>query len=143
MRICHIRSNVFAILSSLGARFPVFMRMQSHMDFHPASYVVCLHRITGDDLLIFGLVINQSSFSACYDNQVTFEMHNGDGLLTSAFIHCMRENEYKVSYAELIAQMKRFFIRNNEARSSQRLVEPPFPVLSSSYPMDLATMVEI
>ncbi|PVF99124.1 hypothetical protein CPB86DRAFT_703940, partial [Serendipita vermifera] len=84
-----------------------------------------------------------NSFSACYDNQVTFEMHNGDGLLTSAFIHCMRENEHLVTYAELIAQMKRFFIRNNEARSSQRLVEPPFPVLSSSYPMDLGTMVEI
>jgi hypothetical protein len=47
-----------------------------------------------------------SSFSACYDNQVVFEMGNGHGLLTAAFIHCMQENKHEITYGELMDKMK-------------------------------------
>ncbi|KAG8813797.1 Ca(2+)-dependent cysteine protease [Serendipita sp. 399] len=83
------------------------------------------------------------SLSACYDGQVVFEMGNGDGLLTTAFIHCVRERQYEISYGDLLAEMKKFFIKKNEARSSERLVEPPFPMLSSSFQLNLNTMMEI
>ncbi|KAG8760754.1 Ca(2+)-dependent cysteine protease [Serendipita sp. 396] len=83
------------------------------------------------------------SLSACYDGQVVFEMGNGDGLLTTAFIHCVRERQFEITYGDLLSEMKKFFIKKNEARSSERLVEPPFPMLSSSFQLDLSTVVEI
>jgi Caspase domain len=86
----------------------------------------------------------QSSFSACYDDQAVFETGNGDGLLTSAFIKCMQDKNHEVTYGEMMAEMKKFFVRTNEERDPEdRFGVPPFPMLSSSYPMDLASMVEI
>jgi hypothetical protein len=86
----------------------------------------------------------QSSFSACYDDQAVFETGNGDGLLTSAFIKCMHDKNHEVTYGEMMAEIKKFFVRTNEERDPEdHFSIPPFPMLSSSYPMDLASMVEI
>jgi hypothetical protein len=71
-------------------------------------------------------------------------MGNGDGLLTSAFIKVMLDRGYEVSYGEMMAEMKKFFVRTNEERDPEdQFPLPPFPMLSSSYPMDLNAMVEI
>lgn len=85
-----------------------------------------------------------SSFSACYDDQAVFETGNGDGLLTSAFIKCMIDKNHDVTYGEMMAEMKKFFVRTNAERDEEdRFTLPPFPMLSSSYPISLESTVQI
>ena len=82
----------------------------------PAPQVVRIFLISAAPTHFF-----QCSFSACYDHQVTFEIGNGDGLLTSvwsfdlprlnssisqAFIDCMSGADHDMTYGQLLVQMK-------------------------------------
>ena len=101
----------------------------------PSPRVVSLNRFKPLTLVLTSFS-QQSSFSACYDDQAVFETGNGDGLLTSAFIKCMQDKNHEVTYGDMMTELKKFFVRTNEERDPEdQLPLPPFPMLSSSYPI--------